>query len=83
MTILCIVIRAFTFIFLLRMVLSFFPLKERTLAATARELSMAATDPVVLPLRRVLPPLPGALAGFGIAELMVLIGLQLLDAIFC
>ena len=83
MGILCIIIRAFTFLFLLRMVLSFFPLKEQTLGATARELSMAVTDPLVLPLRRVLPPLPGVLAGFGIAELMVLIGLQLLDAIVC
>ena len=83
MDILCIVIRAFTFVFLLRMVLSFFPLKEQTLASTARQLSMAATDPLVLPLRRALPPLPGVLAGFGIAELMVLIGLQLLDAIIC
>ena len=44
---------------------------------------MAATEPVVFPLRKSLPPLPGALAGFGIAELVVLIGLQIIGAIVC
>lgn len=79
----CILLLAFQFVFLLRMVLSFFPLREGTMFATVREVSMAATEPVVMPLRRVLPPLPGALAGFGIAELAVLIGIQILAAIFC
>ncbi len=79
----CILILAFQFVFLLRMVLSFFPLQEGTLFATVRELAMAATEPVVFPLRRSLPPLPGALAGFGIAELVVLIGVQILAAIVC
>ena len=80
---LCILILAFQFVFLLRMVLSFFPIREGTVPATVRELAMAATEPVVFPLRRSLPPLPGALAGFGIAELVVLIGLQILAAIIC
>lgn len=79
----CILLLAFQFVFLLRMVLSFFPLQDGTLFATVRELATAATEPVVFPLRRSLPPLPGALAGFGIAELVVLIGLQILVAIFC
>ncbi|MGB5758734.1 MAG: YggT family protein [Acidimicrobiales bacterium] len=79
----CILILAFEFVFLLRMVLSFFPIKEGTVPATVRELAMAATEPVVFPLRRSLPPLPGAMAGFGIAELVVLIGLQILGAIVC
>ncbi len=83
MGILCILIRAFEFVFLVRMVLSFFPIKDGTLAASARQLSLVVTDPVVAPIRRAVPPLPGAMAGFGIAELLVLIGLQLLDAIIC
>ncbi|MGI9595979.1 MAG: YggT family protein [Acidimicrobiales bacterium] len=80
---LCILILAFQFVFLLRMVLSFFPIREGTVPATVRELAMAATEPVVFPLRRSLPPLPGALAGFGVAELIVLIGLQIIGAIIC
>ncbi len=79
----CILILAFQFVFLLRMVLSFFPIREGTVPATVRELAMAATEPVVFPLRRSLPPLPGAMAGFGVAELVVLIGLQIIGAIVC
>ena len=83
MSYVCILILAFQFVFLVRMVLSFFPIREGTVPATVRELAMAATEPVVFPLRRSLPPLPGALAGFGIAELVVLIGLQIIGAIVC
>jgi uncharacterized protein YggT (Ycf19 family) len=83
MRILCILILAFQFVFLLRMVLSFFPIREETLAATIRGFCMSATEPVVMPLRRSLPPLPGVMAGFGIAELLVLIGLQLIGGVIC
>jgi uncharacterized protein YggT (Ycf19 family) len=79
----CIFLLAFQFVFLLRMVLSFFPIREMTPTARVRELTVAATEPVVAPVRRSLPPLPGAFAGFGIAELAVLIGLQILVAIVC
>lgn len=81
MRILLILVRAFQFVFLVRMVLSFFPIREQTLAASARQLTRMITDPVVEPVRRALPPLPGSMAGFGMAELLVLIGLQILDAI--
>lgn len=81
--ILCIIIRAFTFLFLLRMVLSFFPVRDQSLAASARQLAYLVTDPLVLPVRRAVPPLQGPMAGFAIAELLILIGLSLLDAIIC
>lgn len=82
-SILCILILAFQFVFLLRMVLSFFPLRDETVAASVRSMAMTATEPVVFPIRKALPPLPGVMAGFGIAELLVLIGLQILGSIIC
>ncbi len=83
MRLLCILVLAFQFVFLLRMVLSFFPIRDGSVSATVRDFAVVATDPLVFPLRRALPPLPGVLAGFGIAELMILIGLQILGAIVC
>jgi uncharacterized protein YggT (Ycf19 family) len=79
----CILLLAFQFVFLLRMVLSFFPLQEGTLFSAVRAAAVSATEPVVVPLRRSLPPLPGAMAGFGVAELIVLIGVQILVSIVC
>lgn len=79
----CIFILLFQFVFFVRLVSSFFPLKEGTFPATMREVSVVITDPVVWPLRRSLPPLPGAMAGFGVAELVLLIGLQIIGSILC
>ena len=83
MSYICIVILAFQFVLLLRMVMSFFPLGSGSAAASVRDLTVLVTDPVLLPLRRSLPPLPGGLAGFGLAEILVLIGLSILDGIIC
>lgn len=83
MRLLCILVLAFQFVFLLRMVLSFFPIREGSVPATVREITVVATDPLVFPLRRALPPLPGVMAGFGIAELLILIGLQIVGSIVC
>ena len=63
--------------------MSFFPIREGTVPATVRDFAVVATDPLVFPLRRKLPPLPGAMAGFGVAEILILIGLQILVAIVC
>lgn len=83
MRLICIFLLAFQFVFLLRMVMSFFPLKGGSSAASVRDLAVVVTDPIVTPLRRSLPPLPGAMAGFGLAEILVLIGIQILIQIIC
>ena len=79
----CVFLLGFQFVFLLRMVLSFFPIGSGSPTAGVRDLTVAVTDPVVVPLRRALPPLPGGLAGFGLAEIMVLIIVFVLERIFC
>jgi uncharacterized protein YggT (Ycf19 family) len=79
----CILILAFQFVFFVRLAMSFFPISSGTPASSVRDLTVAITDPLVLPLRRSLPPLPGMMAGFGVAEIVVLIGLIVLEAILC
>ena len=83
MTLICIFLLAFQFILLLRMVMSFFPLGSGSTASSLRDLTVVVTDPVLLPLRRSLPPLPGGLAGFGLAEILVLIALRILESLIC
>lgn len=82
-TILCVLLLVFEFAFLMRLVLSFFPLAEGSAWANLRGTAVTVTEPVVMPIRRAVPPLPGALGGFGIAELLVLIGIQILARIIC
>ncbi len=83
MDVICILLLAFQFVFLLRLVMSFFPLAQGSTASSIRDVTLVMTDPVVQPLRRALPPLPGAMAGFGLAEILILIGIQVAARIFC
>lgn len=82
-TVLCVLLLLFEFAFLMRLVLSFFPLAHDSSWAAVRSAAVSATEPVVMPIRRAVPPLPGALGGFGIAELLVLIGIQVLARLIC
>ena len=79
----CYFLLVFEFLFLLRLVMSFFPISTGSTAAGVRDVAVSVTDPVVLPLRRSLPPLPGAMRAFGLAELVVLIALRILTEIVC
>jgi len=79
----CALLLLFRFVFLLRLVLSFFPIQPDTAWGSIRSLSVVATEPVVMPVRRVVPPLPGGMAAFGVAELLILIGIEVLVAIIC
>ena len=83
MRIVCILLLAFQLVFLLRMVMSFFPIGSGSPTGRLRDLTVVLTDPVILPLRQRVPRLPGAMAGFGVAEIIVLIALQILLRIVC
>lgn len=83
MRLVCILLLVFQLVFLLRMVMSFFPISSGSTASRIRDLTVVLTDPVVMPLRRSLPPLPGAMAGFGLAEILVLIGIRILVQFIC
>jgi len=79
----CVALLLFQFVFLLRIVTSFFPIQYGSTLAAVRGLTITVTEPVLMPLRRRLPPLPGMMAAFGIAELVLLILLVVLLAIVC
>lgn len=78
----CILLLLFQLAFLLRIVLTFFPLSPGGGTATVRDLAVLVTDPVVVPIRRAIPPLGGPIM-IPIADLLILIGLQILIAFVC
>ena len=79
----CILLLAFQFVFLTRLVISFFPISDNSFAGRYRDLSVSLTDPLVVPVRKMVPPVSGALRGFGFAEIIVLLVLFLLTSIVC
>lgn len=71
--IICVILLLFEFVFLLRIVMSFFPISPRSAAGKVKDLTHAVTEPVVAPVRRRLPPTTGMFSGGGLAEMLVLL----------
>ncbi|NNE94492.1 MAG: YggT family protein [Acidimicrobiales bacterium] len=82
-SLLCTVILLFSLMFYLRIALSFFPAQTGGLMMQVRELAFSVTEPVMLPIRRAVPPMQGAAAGFGVDVIILLIALIVLQGLFC
>jgi len=79
----CTAILLFSLCFYLRIALSFFPAQSGGAMMQVRELAFSVTEPVMLPLRRALPPASGFAAGFGVDTLVMIIALIVLQSLFC
>ena len=71
-------IRLYTFAIFARIVLSWFPVQPGGVMSSIYGFLYTITEPVLGPIRRVIPPL----GGFDLSPLVVLIGLQLLASAF-
>jgi YggT family protein len=77
--VLCALITAYLVVLILRAILSWFPIRPGTTMATIARLLSDLTEPVVAPVRRMIPP-----AGmFDIAFMVVFFGLIILRTIVC
>ncbi len=56
MTVLCALVTAYTVVLLVRVVLSWFPVRPGTVIATVYGILLDLTEPVLAPMRRVIPP---------------------------
>ncbi len=67
----------FTLAIFARAILSFFPLSPQSALAPVVHFLYRVTEPVLAPVRRVLPPM----GGFDLSPLVVVIGIQILSQI--
>lgn len=81
--IICTIILLFSLMFYLRIALSFFPARSDGIMMQVRELAFSVTEPVMMPLRRAVPPMPGAVGGIGADFIVVFLALIVLQALFC
>lgn len=66
-----------------RIVLSWFPIAPGSGLATIFSLLYNLTEPVLGPVRRVMPPLTLGGAGFDLSPIVVIIGFQILRGALC
>jgi YggT family protein len=70
----CALLNLYVIAIVLRMVLSWFPLESGGVVAQVYGVLRRITDPLLEPLRRVVPPM----GGFDLSPLIALVGLQLI-----
>jgi YggT family protein len=69
------------FVLLLRIVLSWFPLPQEGFFASAARVLYAVTEPVLAPLRAVLPPVRMGGMALDLSPLVLLLGIQVLISV--
>jgi YggT family protein len=75
----CQLLSLFVFAIIGRIILSFFPISEGSPMATVYTVLYTVTEPVLGPLRRVVP----TMGMFDLSPMIVIIGVQILRGIIC
>lgn len=78
MGILCLVLQAYVLILFARVILSWFPISPGSAMAGVHDFLRRLTDPILDPLRRVIPPLGGGGMAIDLSPIIVFLVIQLL-----
>jgi len=72
-------LQAYVIILFARIILSWFPITPGTPMASVARVLYSLTEPVLAPIRRVLPPLRMGGMGLDLSPIVVLLGLQIIS----
>jgi YggT family protein len=79
MSIICYLLQLYVVCLIVRAVLSWFPQSRGGFMTTVNEFLFAITEPLLKPLRRIIPPM----GGFDLSFLALVIAVQVLQGIVC
>jgi len=82
-SIVCLVLRAYTIVVLARVVLEWVPVGEEHPVARVRHALRLVTQPVLAPLRALLPPVRLGAVAVDLSPLVLILGLNLVAAWLC
>ena len=83
MNVVCSLITLYVLIIFVRIVLSWFPIDPDGPIATVHGLLHLLTEPVLGPLRRILPPVRLGGVGLDLSPIIVIVGAQILRGVLC
>ncbi len=81
--VLCLLLQIYAFLILVRVVFSWFPVSPDGTAAVVSGFLSLATDPVIRPLRKVLPPVRFGSALMDLSPIVAFFGITLLQNFIC
>lgn len=79
MRIICSFLDVYLVVLVVRIVLSWFPLKPGTPLASAASIIYDVTEPALAPLRRIIPPVGGGGMALDLSPLVLFIGIPILQ----
>jgi len=82
-TIVCSLIQIYILLLVVRVVMSWFPISPNGPAVTVAGFLYMVTDPVLVPLRRLLPPVRMGAMALDLSPIVAFFGLTVLRGILC
>lgn len=79
----CSFLLVYFFVLLARIVLSWFPVQPGSALATVHRILYDLTEPVLAPVRGLIPPVGGGGMAFDLSPIIVFVGLNILRAVLC
>ena len=83
MNVVCFLINLYVLLLVVRVVMSWFPISRNGPAETVAGFLYMATDPVLVPLRRLLPPVRMGAMALDLSPIVAFFGLSVLRGILC
>ena len=83
MGLICLLLTLYLIALFVRIIMSWFPLAPDSPIAGAYRVLFSITEPVLGPLRRIIPPLRLGGMGLDLSPIIVLIGIQILQSAIC
>ena len=83
MTIVCSLIQLYGLLLVVRVVMSWFPISPNGPAETVAGFLYMVTDPVLVPLRRLLPPVRMGAMALDLSPIVAFFGLSVLRGLLC
>jgi YggT family protein len=83
MALVCTALQIYLLVVLVRIVMSWFPLRPGGAAEQVAAVLMSATEPVLGPMRRVIPSVPVGGMRLDLSPLVLILGINILQGMIC
>lgn len=83
MEIVCLALQLYVIILFARVILSWFPITPGSAMESIHDFLRMLTDPILLPLRRAIPPVRMGAMALDLSPLIALFGVQIVHGIIC
>ncbi|HEX9970313.1 MAG TPA: YggT family protein [Acidimicrobiales bacterium] len=83
MDLVCTLLTLYLYLLFARIILSWFPISPGSGMASAFSVLYSATEPVLGPMRRLVPPLGVGGMGFDLSPIIVIFGVRILQGVVC